>query len=333
MLSVIITCQNAANGLKRCLESLRAQSLQPAEIICIDDGSTDNTFEILEAYATQTLKQMQILKHPKPLGLGAARNTGVAASQGDYVSFVECGDTLHPDFLKHLHDNISHFDSEVACCRIHHQDPVSGDFHHAPNQPPWMLNCLLPEKFIQGTINTAFVAIGAWSCLYRRDFLMAQIEPFPNEPHMADIIPYLQRSLFAKDVCFVSDAIYYRHHKTKMQQPMPVQLDCATNLKTYQTLYDFFEQAVPEKAAETCCYFMTHPELKHEATLAQFVAEHPTLTSADFEHYFDPRELRRIFDRHHPQRGYLQHSGIKRLWARIGYAYHQHQRKRLSQLA
>ena len=140
MISVILTCQNAANSLERCLDSLRDQNLQPAEIICVDDGSCDNTSAILDAYAMGSLKQMRIIKHPKPRGLGAARNTGVAASQGDYLSFVDSSDTVHPDFLKHLYDNIIHFQSEVACCRIHHQDPVSGNFHYASNQPPWMLN-------------------------------------------------------------------------------------------------------------------------------------------------------------------------------------------------
>ena len=83
------------------------------------------------------------------------------------------------------------------------------------------------------------------------------------------------------------------------------------------------EQTTPEESSTTFCYFITHPELKHDSTLAEFVDEHQELTAADFKDYFCARDLQRIFERHHPKHGYLQHTGLRRLITKAGYLYHQ----------
>lgn len=92
--SVIIPIYNAEKWLRECLDSVCEQSLQNIEIICVNDGSPDNSLQILEEYAAKDERIVIIDK--KNEGVGAARNDGIRAAKGEYVAFVD-PDDKYPD--------------------------------------------------------------------------------------------------------------------------------------------------------------------------------------------------------------------------------------------
>lgn len=94
LVSAIIPCFNQAHYLNEAVESLLAQSYPNIEIIVVDDGSTDNTVEVASCYAT-----VQLVKQANS-GLAAARNSGIRASQGDYVVFLDADDLLLPNAVE-----------------------------------------------------------------------------------------------------------------------------------------------------------------------------------------------------------------------------------------
>lgn len=79
--SVIVPVFNAGNYLETCLESLINQTLQNIELICVDDGSTDNSISILNKYASID-SRIKIIKQ-KQLFAGVARNNGMEVARGD----------------------------------------------------------------------------------------------------------------------------------------------------------------------------------------------------------------------------------------------------------
>jgi len=89
---------NAGNFLERCLDSLKAQTLREIEIICVDDGCTDCSPEILRRYA-EADKRFKIFRQ-KNAGPGAARNTALANAHGKYVLFCDADDTLEAEAAK-----------------------------------------------------------------------------------------------------------------------------------------------------------------------------------------------------------------------------------------
>lgn len=101
--SVIIPVYNGERHLEECLNSCLEQTLEGMEIICINDGSTDSTGEILERYAGQ-YPQLVVL-HQENQGAGSARNLGIAQAQGEFVAFMDADD-YYPDkdVLKKLYD-------------------------------------------------------------------------------------------------------------------------------------------------------------------------------------------------------------------------------------
>ena len=99
--SVIIPVYNAAPYLRRCLDSLEAQTLRDIEILCVDDGSTDGGAAILAEYAAKDGRIA--IAAQENSGQGAARNRALEAATGEYVYFMDADDELaRPDALKLL---------------------------------------------------------------------------------------------------------------------------------------------------------------------------------------------------------------------------------------
>jgi glycosyltransferase involved in cell wall biosynthesis len=93
--SAIIPVYNGARFLRKAIDSVLTQSESPREVIVLDDGSTDNTREVVERYGSAVKYVYQSNR-----GLAAARNAGVAASSGDWLAFLDCDDWWLPQKLK-----------------------------------------------------------------------------------------------------------------------------------------------------------------------------------------------------------------------------------------
>lgn len=91
-ISVIIPVYNTERYLHRCLDSIINQTYKNLEIICINDGSSDNSLDILREYEKNDTRITVITQ--KNSGLSAARNLGMAYSTGDFISFVDSDDSL-----------------------------------------------------------------------------------------------------------------------------------------------------------------------------------------------------------------------------------------------
>jgi glycosyltransferase involved in cell wall biosynthesis len=94
--SVVVTTYNRAWLLPRALESVWAQEFTDFELIVVDDGSTDETAQLMTAYADSTVTYCRL---PHNSGLSVARNQGIRLAHGDYVAFLDDDDWYPPDFL------------------------------------------------------------------------------------------------------------------------------------------------------------------------------------------------------------------------------------------
>ena len=97
-LSVLVPVYNVERFLPRCLESLEAQTLPEIEVLLIDDGSTDGSGEICDAYAAKDARFRVI--HQENRGLSAVRNRSLEEAAGEYVMFVDADDWVEPDFCE-----------------------------------------------------------------------------------------------------------------------------------------------------------------------------------------------------------------------------------------
>lgn len=86
MISVIVPVNNVESYLKECLSSVLDQSYKDLELICVDDGSTDSSLEIIK-YFSEIDNRVILISHPKSLGVSAARNAGLNVARGEFVFF------------------------------------------------------------------------------------------------------------------------------------------------------------------------------------------------------------------------------------------------------
>ncbi len=105
LVSIIVPVYNVAPWLKRCLDSIAGQSYRNLEIILVDDGSTDGSGKICDAYCMGDPRFRVI--HQENRWLSGARNSGLEAMSGDYVCFIDSDDRVHPEYVSKLYEGIA----------------------------------------------------------------------------------------------------------------------------------------------------------------------------------------------------------------------------------
>ena len=114
LISVIIPVYNAEKYLSRCLDSVRAQTYQNLEIILIENGSTDKSGEICDAYAAKDVRFKVF--HRQNNGISSGRNTGLEMAQGEYVCFVDADDKIHPQMYQILLEQALQHQADIVSC-------------------------------------------------------------------------------------------------------------------------------------------------------------------------------------------------------------------------
>ncbi len=99
LISVVVPCFNAAETLQRAIDSIRAQTYRDTEIIVIDDGSTDASWDALNRIDEPRLRRVRQSNR----GVSATRNRGIAEARGTWIAFLDADDSWHPDCLRQLH--------------------------------------------------------------------------------------------------------------------------------------------------------------------------------------------------------------------------------------
>lgn len=166
MISVIIPVYNSGKYLADCLNSVLSQSYKELEIICVNDGSTDDSADILEEYARKDGRIHVI--HQQNAGVSAARNAGLQAANGSHIAFVDSDDALDPQMYDHLLRLMDTYCADIAHCgyRKVYADgsakEVCGTGELLVQDFAEAAGCLLAGRHFTG---------GLWNKLYRAELL------------------------------------------------------------------------------------------------------------------------------------------------------------------
>lgn len=115
-LSIIVPVYNVEKYLQKCLESLIKQTLKDIEIICVNDGSMDNSLAILKEFASKD-SRIRIIDNQHQ-GVAKTRNTGIEQSTGEYIGFVDSDDYIDIDFFEKLYNSATKSNSDIAIASI-----------------------------------------------------------------------------------------------------------------------------------------------------------------------------------------------------------------------
>ncbi|MCR5373562.1 MAG: glycosyltransferase, partial [Solobacterium sp.] len=134
LVSIIIPVYNTAPWLETCLDSVVNQSLTDIQIICVDDGSTDSSRDILEEYRRKDSRIILISQENR--GISAARNAGVRAAEGRFLYFVDADDWIEPETLGILANEMIERKLDILClnCICYGDDEQMQTFADEENQ-------------------------------------------------------------------------------------------------------------------------------------------------------------------------------------------------------
>lgn len=160
LISVIIPVYNTAEYLPRCLDSILNNTYKHLEILCINDGSKDNSLEVLNGYAAKDPRVRVI--DQENAGVSAARNRGLDEATGDYVAFVDSDDWIHERSLEIMHRCLEEYHAQLCTTSCLEVRTPSAD---APLD--WQELEVVPadENFI------VMHSCAVWGKLYRADLL------------------------------------------------------------------------------------------------------------------------------------------------------------------
>ena len=169
-LSVILPIYNVEEYLSECLDSLLSQTFKDFEIICINDGSTDNSLSILEKYADKDARFRLIDK--KNEGYGKAINQGISLAKGDYVAVLETDDFIEPTMYEELYRIAEQHPSvDIIKSEYHFYWTKKDRIKYSSLIQAWVANKVIPASS-EDYINCFFYTPSIWSALYRKAFLV-----------------------------------------------------------------------------------------------------------------------------------------------------------------
>lgn len=206
--SIIVPVYNVKEYLRKCLDSLVNQTLQDIEIIVVDDGSTDGSGDFVDSYATYYSSLIKVI-HKENGGLMSAWTTGVRASQGDYIGFIDSDDFASLDMFEKLYGYASDYDVDVVIsnylidAKIKGSHPITEGKYEGEALNKTIKEHIFPSFYTYG------ISMSRMPKLYRRNIIIDNLKyttclskTFEDRYIMPAAI------LSARSIYYTSDAYY-----------------------------------------------------------------------------------------------------------------------------
>ena len=206
LISVIVPVYNASEYVSQCIDSILIQSYQELEILLIDDGSTDNSLQICEAYCRRD-PRVQLIQHVKNRGLVSARKTGLQASRGKYIGFVDADDYIEPEMFKRLIYAIEKYDVDF----VHSGFIVEGEniCHYEENLVDFQVESR--GKYIaENILRNQTMTFSLWSKLFRADLIKdAYLSLNDEQSYGEDLLCLCNCMILCNRFYMMRDAFYH----------------------------------------------------------------------------------------------------------------------------
>lgn len=178
--SIIVPVYNVEKYLAKCLDSLVNQTLEGVEIIVVDDGSRDNSKQIIDEFQTKYPDKIKSFVKRNG-GLSDARNFGLDRASGDYIGFVDSDDYVTAEMFEEMYSLAQKYDAEMVICNLQKVDE-NGKIIQKLTQVPNM-----PEKIDLAKNLSVFSDLGYFACnkLFRKDLF--ENKRFKKGVHFEDI--------------------------------------------------------------------------------------------------------------------------------------------------
>lgn len=226
LVSIIVPCFNSSNRLFGCLTSLLKQTYSNIEIICVDDGSTDNTSIILKYFSLFDRRVVPVFNTNH--GVSYSRNVGLEKCSGEYICFVDSDDYVSDHYIEELLKNIIVHNSDLVICGFETFEKKE---------------CFIPvsTSYIVGVDNAKIIRVAVssmflnppWNKIFKKSLIYTSFnERFSLGEDIIFVTDYLMKS---KKVSFLDKSLYF--YNTDGSQKLTKKFHC-TSFEAILTLYE-----------------------------------------------------------------------------------------------
>ena len=215
--SIIVPIYNCEKYLKTSIGDILAQTYKNIELILVNDGSTDDSYNICKEIACQD-SRVKIINKPKSEGAGPARNDGIDASCGEYVMFLDCDDRIEPNMVEKLLTAALENNCDVAICgyETYVEDVEKGENDiFSPEKKIYRddeVKMLFAEYFPEGIVGYL------WNKLYKADIIHKNNIRFPDMRRLQDGVFNVEFFACAASCCTIENVLY--HYRLNAQTDM-----------------------------------------------------------------------------------------------------------------
>jgi len=214
--SIIIPVYNAEQTIIRCLESILSNTYHEYEIIAINDGSRDGSWDILNTFSEKYPEKIKIFNQINQ-GVAKTRNSGIRYATGEYIMFIDCDDDIENDYIEKF----------VTKIQADNADIIIGGYKRTTSEK------VLFEMQLQNTLWSRYMIMAPWSKIYRREFIVKNHLEFLDNNigedvyfnmqaiHLTDRIPFIAYSGYH---WFYNEVSISNTHQKTLQKKMNVQI-------------------------------------------------------------------------------------------------------------
>lgn len=203
LVSIIVPVYNTERYLEKCLNSILNQTYKNIEIIVIDDGSTDNSYKILEEF--QNKDKRIVLLQQKNSGQGVARNKGIEVSKGKYIFFVDSDDRVTENMVEEMTLEIEKTNSDFSSFLIAFEDSKSQKIYKKKFDNRILKN----EEIYQNALEIKDIFPISVNKIYRKNFLVENKIYFPEVRKNEDMLFIHKLAFYSKKCSFINKFFYY----------------------------------------------------------------------------------------------------------------------------
>lgn len=251
--SVIVPVYNNERYIPRCIDSILLSTLDATELILVDDGSCDSSPEIVDWYRDNYPDKV-VAVHQENAGAAAARNSGILCAQGEYISFVDSDDIVHPRMLELLYNDAAALDCDIAAGQYFRLSANNGKFLR------YKLPCVAHKAYdttemLKVIYSEGFGTVAIWHKLYRSSLIKPRLIP---EIKYEDVAwtPYIISH--AKSFCFVPVPLYcwdrrVEYTKSTLSNIFSV-MDANEKFENRRCAFDYYLENGNREKIDCLCY-------------------------------------------------------------------------------
>lgn len=239
-ISVIVPVYNAEKYLSRCVDSIIHQTFKELEIILVDDGSTDRSGEICDAYSKKDVRICVI--HKENEGVSSARNIGLQLARGEYIGFVDSDDYIDPDMYMILVDRLISASADISICGI--SDLYAGKNFVKDDAEEIVVNTdhlTALKMMLTGKNITASPCTKLFRATLRKG-----IEFSEGIHYGEDALFFSHLILSAKRVVFTSRKLYFYYHRSGSVTTKSYSADTYDIIKVYRLIWKQIKEFCPD---------------------------------------------------------------------------------------